>query len=88
MKKNQERRLHRKNAKIAKEGSWFVFPDEIESGLSVFGFEDEPFLSYEAPCNESASQRIAVDEDERFHFVGPAAGSRIQKVLPPSFRDS
>jgi hypothetical protein len=38
--------------------------------------------------NERASQSIAVDEDERFHFVDAGVGSRIQKVLPPPFRDS
>ena len=63
-----------------------MFQDEIEPGLAVFGFEDAPFLPGEALGNERAGQRIAVDQDERFHFVAASVGSMIQKELPPSLR--
>src|SRR5450631_4231397 len=74
--------------KIAEDGNGFVFHDEVEPGLSIFRFEDAPFPPGETLCNKSASQRIAVDQDERFHFVAASLGSRIQKQLPPSLRDS
>ena len=77
-----------RRAQIADHGSGFVFQDEIEAGLSVRGFEDAPLLSGEALRDERASQRIAVDQDERFHFVAASVGSMIQKELPPSLRDS
>ena len=75
-------------AQIADHGRGFVLQDEIEPGLAVFGFEDAPLLPGEALGNERASQRIAIDQDKRLHFVAAGVGSMIQKVLPPSWRDS
>ena len=77
-----------RRAKIADHGSRFVLKDEIEPGLAVLGFEDAPLPPGEALGDERASQRIAIDQDERFHFVAASVGSMIQKELPPSLRAS
>jgi hypothetical protein len=77
-----------RRAKIADHRSGFVLKDEIDPGLAVFGFENAPLLPSEALGDERASQRIAVDQDERFHFAAATVGSMIQKVLPPSLRAS
>ena len=75
-------------AKIADHGGGFVFQDEIQPGLAIFRLDDTPFLPGETLGNKSAGQRVAIDQNERFHFARTGVGSRIQKELPPSRRDS